>query len=226
MLKSIFSTDTALASITSIQFFECMLASLVLGILIALIYMFKNSYNKNFVITLALLPAVVQLVIMLVNGNLGAGVAVMGAFSLIRFRSVPGSARDIGSIFTAMAVGLATGMGYIFLALIFLIAMAVMNVLFHLTKFGGANEKRKQLSITIPESLDYTGIFDDVLNQYTKSSQLTRVKTTNMGTMFELTYLIQLNENDEEKKFIDELRCRNGNLKIVCGMVPENKEMM
>lgn len=226
MLNSVLTTDAGLASVTSLQFMECTLASIVLGVFCSLIYMYRSRYHKNFVVTLALMPLIVQLVIMLVNGNLGAGVAVMGAFSLVRFRSIPGTAKDIGSIFCAMAVGLATGMGYLVAALVFLLCFSVVNVILNVSRFGEGNQGEKQLKITIPENLDYMGIFDDLFEKYTKEYRLTQVKTTNMGSLFELTYSINLKSGQEEKKFIDDIRCRNGNLKIVCGLNPENQEMI
>ena len=226
MLNSVLTTDAGLASVTALQFMECTLASIVLGVFCAIIYMYRNRYNKSFVVTLALMPLIVQLVIMLVNGNLGAGVAVMGAFSLVRFRSIPGTAKDIGSIFCAMAVGLATGMGYLAAALVFLVCFSIVNVILNMSKFGERNQGEKQLKITIPENLDYMGIFDDLFEKYTKGYQLTQVRTTNMGSLFELTYTINLKSEQEEKQFIDDIRCRNGNLKIVCGLNQENKEMI
>ena len=226
MLNSVLTTDAGLASVTALQFMECTLASIVLGVFCAIIYMYRNRYNKSFVVTLALMPLIVQLVIMLVNGNLGAGVAVMGAFSLVRFRSIPGTAKDIGSIFCAMAVGLATGMGYLAAALVFLVCFSIVNVILNMSKFGERNQGEKQLKITIPENLDYMGIFDDLFEKYTKGYQLTQVRTTNMGSLFELTYTINLKSEQEEKQFIDVIRCRNGNLKIVCGLNPENKELI
>ncbi|MEY8295591.1 MAG: DUF4956 domain-containing protein [Emergencia timonensis] len=225
-MNSVLTTDAGLASVTALQFMECTLASIVLGVFCAIIYMYRNRYNKSFVVTLALMPLIVQLVIMLVNGNLGAGVAVMGAFSLVRFRSIPGTAKDIGSIFCAMAVGLATGMGYLAAALVFLVCFSIVNVILNMSKFGERNQGEKQLKITIPENLDYMGIFDDLFEKYTKGYQLTQVRTTNMGSLFELTYTINLKSEQEEKQFIDDIRCRNGNLKIVCGLNPENKEMI
>lgn len=226
MLNSILSTDAAVNSVSTLQFMECTLASIVLGLFCSVIYMYRNRYNKNFVVTLALMPLIVQIVIMLVNGNLGAGVAVMGAFSLVRFRSVPGTAKDIGSIFCAMAVGLATGMGYIVAALVFMICFAVMNVVLNVTRFAEGKQGEKQLKVTIPENLDYMGIFDDLFEKYTKDYHLLQVRTTNMGSLFELTYAIEMKAEKEEKQFIDEIRCRNGNLKIICGLSPENREMI
>ena len=224
MLFSVLSQDTALSTMSLLQFMECTLASLTLGMGCALIYMFRNRYHKDFVVTLALLPVVVQLVIMLVNGNLGAGVAVMGAFSLVRFRSIPGTAKDIGSIFCAMAVGLSTGMGYLLTGVTFLICFGAASIVLTLSKFGENSKEPKQLRITIPENLDYDGIFDDLFEKYTRRYKLIEAKTTNMGSLFELTYTIEMKEISQEKELIDQLRCRNGNLKIVCGILPDHKE--
>ncbi len=218
MLDSIISIAASNASaISPAYLLVCTLASLTFGLGSALIYMYRNAYSKNFVVTLALLPAMVQLVIMIVNGNLGAGVAVMGAFSLVRFRSIPGSAKDIGSIFFSMAIGLATGMGYISVAFLFLVIVGLMTLFLNTVSFGEQKKIEKELKITIPENLDYAGLFDDLFARYTKGSELIRVKTTNMGSLYELSYRIILGSPEIEKNFIDELRCRNGNLNIVCG---------
>jgi len=176
------------------------------------------------VVTIALLPAMVQMVILLVNGNLGTGVAVMGAFSLVRFRSVPGRAEEISSIFQAMAVGLATGMGYVGMAVLFVLIMGGVNVLLASLKFGQQKTESKVLKITIPESLDYTSVFDEVFTRYLKNWDLNQVKTTNMGSLYKLDYEVVLKNNGEEKKLIDDLRCRNGNLEIFLGRPLNNKE--
>ncbi|NTV78072.1 MAG: DUF4956 domain-containing protein, partial [Clostridiales bacterium] len=152
--------------------------------------------------------------------NLGTGIAVLGAFSLVRFRSVPGSAREIGSIFTAMAIGLATGMGYIGYAVFFTAVMSIATIALNTLKFGESKSQDKHLKITIPENLDYSGLFDDLFATYTRRSELLQVKTTNMGSLYELQYRIILNDQAKEKEFIDELSCRNGNLNIVCGRMP------
>ncbi len=221
MLDSILSNN---APSTVGPLLLCTLVSLVLGLGIAFVYMFRNVYSKSFVITLALLPAMVQIVIMLVNGNIGTGVAVLGAFSLVRFRSIPGSAREIGSIFFAMAIGLATGMGYLAVAALFLLIIGGMQLLLSASSFGGRKENEKELKVTIPENLDYDGIFDDLFAQYADNAELIRIKTTNMGSLFELHYHVRFKGNKIEKEFLDQLRCRNGNLSISCGQVPANRE--
>lgn len=176
--------------------------------------------------TLALLPAIVQVVIMLVNGSIGAGIAVMGAFNLVRFRSVPGSAKEICSIFLAMAVGLATGMGYLLLAGILVVVICTIQLIFSFIKIGDKTSVKKELRITIPESLDYTGVFDELFEQYTKSNELVEVKTANMGSLYKLRYIVILKEQSQEKQFIDDLRCRNGNLEISCCRAAFNQETL
>jgi hypothetical protein len=202
----------------------CMLSSLLLGAVLAWLHSLYNSSSKGFVITIALLPAIVQMVIMLVNGNLGTGVAVMGAFSLVRFRSVPGNAKEINSIFIAMAIGLATGMGYLAIAGLFVVIVGGVSILYNVLSFGEPKHREKELKITIPEGLDYTGIFDDLFEKYTLKNELVKVKTANMGSLYKLDYRIKLKNQAEEKLFIDELRCRNGNLEITCGKVTFGSE--
>lgn len=209
--------DTDWMNVISIQkFLICMAVSLVIGLIIALGYMYKSRYSRSFVTTLAVLPAVVCVVIMMVNGNIGAGVAVAGAFSLVRFRSVPGSAKEIVTLFFAMSCGLMTGMGYLGYALIFAIIMTLIYMLYNAVNLGGRGNKTldKTLNIVIPESLDYTGVFDDIFADYLSDFELTNVKTTNMGSMFKLTYDVVLKKEASEKEMIDKLRCRNGNLEI------------
>ena len=183
----------------------------------ALVSMYRSRTTQSFAVTLAILPAVVQLVIMLVNGDLGAGVAVAGAFSLVRFRSAPGTAREIGALFLAMALGLATGMGYVWLAVLAFAVLAAVMLLLTAVNFGSPKASERVLKITIPENLDYEGLFDDLFPQYTSSHTLTRVKTSNMGTLYELEYHITLPGETVPKAFLDDLRCRNGNLNITCG---------
>lgn len=213
MLESII-TGT---EITLEAFFICTAASLLLGLGIALLCMYKSSYTQSFVITLAMLPAVVQVIIMLVNGNIGTGVAVAGAFGLVRFRSTPGTAKEIGMIFLAMAIGLADGMGYVILAALFFLVMAAFVLVLSRLRFGCGDENERELKITIPENLDYEGLFDDLFQRYARSVRLEKVKTSNMGTLYELDYRVVMKSGRVPKEFLDELRCRNGNLNIVCG---------
>lgn len=218
LLSSVYgASDSLVSSVGAPEFLICCLTSIVLGLAVALVYMFRHAHSKNFVVTLALLPLIVQMVITLVNGNLGAGIAVMGVFNLVRFRSIPGSAKDIGSVFLAMAVGLATGMGFIWLAVLFTIIVAIVNVAYVLSPFGVSKEPEKTLRITIPEDLEYDGVFDGVLDRYATEYELTEVQTTNMGSLFQLEYTLRLRTAGLEKRMIDELRCRNGNLKISLG---------
>lgn len=211
MLNSILGTELTLTS-----FLICTGVSLLLGVGTALVAGYRSRSTQSLAITLAILPAVVQAVIMLVNGSIGAGIAVAGAFSLVRFRSAPGSAREIAAIFLAMAIGLATGMGYVGLAvLLFLILAGAMLALTAL-RFGQKEDAGRILKITIPEDLDYDGLFNDLFERYTTAHTLEKVKTTNMGTLYELRYRITLRQEPVPKVFLDELRCRNGNLNITC----------
>lgn len=210
--------------ITSGTFFLCVLASLFLGAVIAISYMFRSQYSKSFVVTLALLPAIVQMIIMMVNGNIGVGVAVAGAFNLVRFRSVPGNAREIGSVFLSMAVGLATGMGFIWVAAVFTAIMVVFTLFYNLVGFGKAKSADRELKITIPENIDYTNLFDDLMKKYTSFNELVRVRTVNMGSLFQLVYKVRLRDVNKTKQFLDELRCRNGNLDIICTLPAYGKE--
>ena len=215
LFKGLFDTDlTVVISVT--DFLLCLGASLVIGILMAFAYMYRTRYTKSFVVTLALLPAVVCVVIMMVNGNVGTGVAVAGAFSLVRFRSVPGTAKEICTLFLAMGAGLIAGMGYLGFALLFTAVMCIMFVLYNRLDFGTKKNAAtfKTFTITIPEDLNYSGIFDDIFSEFTTSHDLVRVKSTNMGSMFKLTYNVMLRDVTREKEMIDKIRCRNGNLEI------------
>lgn len=217
VFTSILSDTTGLATLSIIDFLICTAASLVLGLVAASIHMYKNNYNKSFIVTLALLPAVVQLVIMLVNGNLGAGLAVMGAFALVRFRSIPGSAKDIAAVFFSMAIGLATGMGFLAIAAIFTVIIGAVTILYNSISFGQPKKTTQQLRITIPEDLDYQEVFDSAFSEYTLSHDLLRQQTSNMGSLYKLCYTVELKPSTNPKEFMDELRTRNGNLEIALG---------
>ena len=209
IFKGIF--DNELTQVIEVgDFLLCLGVSLVLGLIMALAYSFKNEHTKSFLVTIALLPAV------MVNGNIGAGVAVAGAFSLVRFRSAPGSAKEIVTIFLAMGAGLIAGMGYLGFAALFTVIMCAMFLLYNALAGNARSEAvNKTLKITIPEDLDYTGVFDDIFTEYTKKNELIKVKTTNMGSMFRLTYNVTLRDATKEKEMIDRIRERNGNLEIM-----------
>ncbi len=218
---SVFGTvDSLVTGVTSAEFLLCCVVSLVLGAIAAGVYMIRHDYSKSFVVTLALLPLIVQVVITLVNGNLGAGIAVMGVFNLVRFRSIPGSAKDIGSVFFAMAIGLATGMGFLTLAVLFTVIVSVANIAYAFSPFGHQAEPTKTLSVTIPEDLAFDGLFDEALQRFTSFSELVEIRTTNMGSLYQLQYRVRMKRRGEEKQLIDELRCLNGNLKIALTTAP------
>ena len=215
IFKGIF--DNGLTQTISVQdFLLCLGVSLALGLVMAAAYMWKNEHTKSFLVTLALLPAVVCVVIMMVNGNIGAGVAVAGAFSLVRFRSAPGSAKEIVTIFLAMGAGLIAGMGYLGFAALFTVIMCAMFLICNAVAGNAISESvNKTIKITIPEDLDYSGVFDDIFAEYTNKHELIMVKTTNMGSMFRLTYNVTLRDATKEKQMIDRIRERNGNLEIM-----------
>ena len=213
------------AEMTLSAFLICILAALVLGVLNALAFSFRNRHSSNLPFALVLVPPIVTLVIMMVNGNIGAGLGVAGAFSLIRFRSAPGTARELSGLFTGTAIGLACGMGYVGIAAVFFLIVAATVITLSLLRFGENSRSFRQLKITIPENLDYDGLFDDIFEKYTTKHELTKVRTTNMGTLYELTYHIYIKGGDVGKEFIDELRCRNGNLNIICGR-ESDKDML
>ncbi len=209
MINSIIPTT----GITLSSLLLCSLVSIVLGLIIGYTYMKTSKYSKNFITTLCLLPILVQIVMMMVNGDLGTSVAIVGAFSLIRFRSMPGTSKEIVSVFFAMAIGLATGTGYLIFAIIVTIIIEILIIL--LNKYGFKNiSKTKILKIVVPEDLNYTNIFDDVFEKYNVEAILQKTKTTNLGSLFELTYDIKYNNDINEKEFLDLIRIKNGNLNI------------
>ncbi|WP_248922053.1 DUF4956 domain-containing protein [Olsenella intestinalis] len=217
MFESVFGvTDTATTSTVSlVPFLASVGVALALGLALALIYCFRSRHTRSFVITMVTLPAIVAVVITMINGNIGAGIAVAGSFSLVRFRSVPGQARDIAFVFLAMCVGLVCGMGYLGIAGIVTALIGGVNLLLQATGFGRAGATvDRTLRITVPEDLDHTHLFDDLFDRFTTYHELRSVKTTNMGSLYKLIYNVGLSDPDQERAFIDELRCRNGNLEI------------
>lgn len=223
IFKGIF--DTALTQTVSVdKFLYCLLSACLVGIVIALFYKIKSASTRGFIITLAVIPTAVCMVIMMVNGNVGAGVAVAGAFSLIRFRSAPGTAREIVAIFIAMGAGLACGMGYPAYAMLFALIASVFNLLLALIPQKKGTLDRT-LRITVPEDLNFTGAFDSIFEQYLKSCDLVQVKTTNMGSLYRLSYNVTLKAERCEKDFIDQLRCRNGNLEIMLSLRENTVEL-
>lgn len=223
MFNSILESNSGTLSISTALI--CMGAALIFGIIIALVHMYSTKCSKNFAITIAVLPLLVQVVIMMVNGNLGTSIAILGSFSLIRFRSMQGNSRELVSIFFAMAIGLAVGMGHIMYAFVFTLITSLALIILQKSSFGIKKNNEKSLKVTIPENLDYTNIFDDIFDKYTNNIELNKIKTTNMGSMFELSYNISLKNNINEKDFIDEIRTRNGNLTINLGRVSTENEL-
>ena len=220
MLNSIIGS-----SMTPVSFLICVFTSMVLGLLASLVFTGKDRHSADFRQSVALLPPVVTLVIMLVNGNIGAGLAVAGTFALVRFRSAPGSAKEITALFFSVAIGLACGMGYVGYAALFFLIMAAFTMALNASRYGEQGGTQRLLKITLPENVDYDNLFDDLFEKYTRRHELVKVRTSNMGTLYELSYQIELKDLEHSKEFIDAIRCRNGNLNISCGR-EEDRELM
>ncbi len=205
--------DTVLGGQNTVAvFLLCLATALVCGVLCALAAAYRTYTTKSFLISLILLPMIISTVIMMVNGNIGTGVAVMGAFSLVRFRSVPGKAKDIATIFLAMTAGLACAAGYIAIALLFTVIVCVVIVVLAHIPMG--TQRTMDLQITVPETLHISDAFGDIFATYTKSCRLVRTKTANMGSLYKLFYKVQLKDKNQVQEMIDALRVRNGNLEI------------
>lgn len=211
MLESILSTQ----QLTITNLLACSTVSIILGIIISLVHRYTTKYTKNFLVTLAVLPILVQSIILMVNGNLGTSIAIFGAFSLVRFRSLPGTSKEILSVLFAMTIGLATGMGQLLYAGIVTVLVSIIIIILNKISYGNKKKETKILKITIPDNIDYTNVFDEVFSEYLTSHTLDKVKTVNLGSLFEISYTITLKHNINEKEFIDNLRLRNGNLKII-----------
>lgn len=213
MLNSIFNVSTT-SSIELTKVLISMGVAIILGFIIALVHKKTSNYSKNFLITITILPILVESVILMVNGNLGTSIAIMGAFSLVKFRSIPGTSKEILIVFFAMAVGLACGMGQIWFSCILTLFGCLLLILFNKVNVFEKDKNEKRLKILMPENLEYDNVFDDIFKEYTNKVILEKTKTTNMGCMFELSYKVYIKDTIKEKDFIDKLRSRNGNLKI------------
>ncbi len=228
MFESIFTTTTD----NTIEIASALLGvgvALILGIIIGVAYMFacrKEGYGKNFIVGLVLLPAIVSVVILLIGSNVARAFSMAGAFALVRFRSAPGNAKDISVVFFAMAAGLACGLGYVTFAAVFVVILVAVLLVLSTTGFAESNRGVKQLKVVIPENLNYTNVFDEVFEKYVSKSELKKVKTTNMGTMFELTYNVIVKNGADEKAFIDALRVRNGNLNVMLGLLESDTSVL
>lgn len=224
MFESIFSTST----VTGLTFENaaiCIISALIMGAIIALVHMKTSKYTKNFVISIAVLPVLVELAIMMVNGNLGTAVSIMGVFGLIRFRSIAGNSKEIISVFFSMVIGLSIGMGHIAFAAAVTIVVSLIMLIYNKLPIG-SKESERNLKVVIPENLNYTNVFDDIFVKYTDRNELQKVKTTNMGSMYELQYIIELKKDADEKKFLDDLRVRNGNLNIIMSKRLEEEQSL
>ena len=211
-------------SLTVGSFLLAIITSMVLGVVLSLVVMYKNKYTKSFISALVLIPAIETVVIMLVNDNLGIGLTVAGSFALIRFRSVKGNARELAAVFMAMTIGIICGTGYLMVAVLFTLVLCVAMFLLTALNFGEQPKSERVLRITIPESLNYDEVLDEVLEKYTDNYELEQVKTLSLGSLFRLDYNVTLKKGASIKQMIDELRTRNGNLEIVCSKASVNRE--
>ena len=219
LFSSIFTSTFTLG-----QFLIAVLASLVLGFVVSIYYMFRNTYSKSFVPSLMLIPAIECVVIIMINGNMGAGIAVAGSFALIRFRSARGSAKDLTAIFMAMAIGIICGTGYIGIAVLFTLIVCAVGMFLSFAKYGECDGKMRYLKITVPENLNYDETFEEVLDNYCSSYEIEKVKTLSLGSLFRVDYSIVMKDTSKIKAMVDDLRIRNNNLEIVCGKEAVSKE--
>ncbi len=213
MFNSIFDLNSTGLSITTAL--TCAGVALALGVVLAITHMKTSRTTKGFLVTLATLPLLVMAVMIMINGNLGTSIAILGAFSLIRFRSLQGEAKELLSIFFAMMIGLACGMGHVLFAVVITVISVIAIIFFSFTHFLEPNKRERVLKIVIPEDLDYEEVFAEIFQKYTKKAELVRMKTMNMGSLYKLTYDITLKSGVKEKAFLDEIRVKNCNLKVL-----------
>lgn len=228
MFETMFET-TAEGVLTDGSLITALIWGIVLGFVISLTYIFSDrdkKYSPHFAFTLVVLPVIVAMVILLIGSDIAKAISLGGVFTLVRFRSVPGDSKDITNVFFTMAVGLALGMGYLQLAIVFTLAVCVLYFVLVRFGYGVSRAIQKELKINIPENLEYDGIFDDLFKEYTNKATLQRVRTTNLGTLYELTYIVDMKKDANEKQFIDSMRCRNGNLTISLGQVPTRQDVL
>ena len=220
MLNSIFTTPITLAGLLI-----TLAGSLILGILTALVFSYKNRLSSSLSLTLAVLPVAMSMVTLMINGNLGIAVAVAGGFTLVRFRSIAGTGREISAVFTVMTLGVTCGMGYLGMAVIFFAVVAILVFALTALHFG---EKRneKLLRVTLPEDYDYVGLFDDVFQKYGVTASIDKIKTTNMGSLIDVTYRVCLPGETMTKEMLDEIRTRNGNLSVMVANYEAEREKL
>ena len=220
MLNSILTTPVTLTALL-----VTLAGSLILGILTALVFSYKNRLSPSLSLTLAVLPVAMSMVTLMVNGNLGIAVAVAGGFTLVRFRSIAGTGREISAVFTVMTLGVTCGMGYLGMAAIFFLVIALLVVSLSALHFG-ERRNEKLLRITLPEDYDYVGLFDDIFKKYGITASIDKIKTTNMGSLIDVTYKVALPCNTLTKEMLDEIRTRNGNLCVMVANYETKREQL
>lgn len=223
MFNSIFNNNVSGLEYKTILI--CSAVALILGIAVAFTHMKTSKTSKGFLITLATLPLLVMAVMIMINGNLGTSIAILGAFSLIRFRSIQGDAKELLSVFFVMMIGLALGMGHVLFAIFITIISIAAIFLFSYTNFLEPNINNRTLQIVIPEDLDYDNVFNDIFKKYTSKAELIKTKTMNMGSLYKLTYDVTIKRGVKEKDFLDEIRVKNCNLKVLLSHPSIEKEI-
>ncbi|MBD0383982.1 DUF4956 domain-containing protein [Paenibacillus sedimenti] len=223
MLDSLFTATTMDSTITITHALLTIVVSFLLGGIISITYMktSKQSYSQNFALTMILIPSIIAIIILLIGNNVARAFSLAGAFSIIRFRSAPGDPKDIAYVLFTMATGLACGVGMYGYAILFTFILCALMMVLHKFKFGAKRSSQKLLKITVPEDLGYEEAFLEVFKTFQVGHELKKVKTTELGSLFELVYLITMDPKTSQKELIDALRCRNGNLNITLSMNPE-----
>lgn len=223
MFNTIFDSTAAGMEISTMLI--CAGVGVILGIVIAMVHKMTSTCSKDFLITLAVLPILVAVVMIMINGSLGTSIAILGAFSLVRFRSIPGNAKELLSVFFAMAIGLALGMGHIFFAAVFTVIVSVLEIVYSKVKIFDGGKSEQILKITIPEDLDYTKAFDEEFEKFTSSHRLMKSKTINMGSLYKVSYSVKLKGNANEKEFLDAIRVKNCNLQVLLSTGEDERKM-
>ena len=227
MFETLFNSAAAGTTISLGDSILTIIVSFILGSLISFTYMKtsdKGGYSQNFALTLIIVPTVIAIIVLLIGSNIARAFSLAGAFSLIKFRSAPGDPKDISYVLFTMAAGLASGVGLFGYAILFTVFLCVLMITLNLFNFGAKKVSQKLLKITIPEDLDYEGAFDDIFSVYTKGHELIKVRTTDLGSLFQLVYNVTLSTEISQKEFLDALRCRNGNLNITLSMAADTGE--
>lgn len=222
MLDSLFNVTLTSTTLSFSSAIITIIVAIVLGGLISVTYMKTNpnGYSQNFTLTMIILPVIVAMIILLIGNNIARAFSLAGAFSIIRFRSAPGDPKDIAYVLFTMAAGLACGVGALGYAVLFTIILCLLMVVLNRLNFAANKKTQKLLKVTIPEDLSYEEAFTEVFEQFSVGYELKKIRTTELGSLYELVYIVTINDSINQKAFLDTIRCRNGNLDLSLTMVP------